>query len=71
MAKRKRYLHPMIRCLWGSAQQATKGVGEKFSADFDQSKVKLFNSEPERNRKTAGITAYHGGSKLKTPTAKT
>jgi TRAP-type transport system periplasmic protein len=29
-------------------QQATKGVGERFSADFDQGKVKLFNAELER-----------------------
>jgi TRAP-type transport system periplasmic protein len=33
-------------------QQATKTVGERFSADFDQGKVKLFNSELERIRKT-------------------
>ena len=32
-------------------QQATKGVAERFSADFDQGKVKLFNSELERIRK--------------------
>ena len=31
-------------------QQATKGVAERFSADFDQGKVKLFNSELERIR---------------------
>jgi tripartite ATP-independent transporter DctP family solute receptor len=29
-------------------QQATKAVAEKFSADFDQAKVKLFNAELER-----------------------
>jgi TRAP-type transport system periplasmic protein len=29
-------------------QQATKAVAERFSADFDQGKVKLFNSELER-----------------------
>jgi tripartite ATP-independent transporter DctP family solute receptor len=33
-------------------QQATKAVAERFSADFDQGKVKLFNSELERIRKT-------------------
>ena len=32
-------------------QQATKPVAERFSADFDQAKVKLFNSELERIRK--------------------
>ena len=32
-------------------QQATKPVTEKFSADFDQGKVKLFNAELERIRK--------------------
>ena len=32
-------------------QQATKAVAERFSADFDQAKVKLFNSELERIRK--------------------
>ena len=32
-------------------QQATKTVGERFSADFDQGKVKLFNSELERIQK--------------------
>jgi tripartite ATP-independent transporter DctP family solute receptor len=32
-------------------QQATKPVWERFSADFDQGKVKLFNSELERIRK--------------------
>jgi len=32
-------------------QQATKPVGERFSADFDQGKVKLFNAELERIRK--------------------
>jgi TRAP-type transport system periplasmic protein len=32
-------------------QQATKVVAERFSADFDQGKVKLFNSELERIRK--------------------
>jgi tripartite ATP-independent transporter DctP family solute receptor len=32
-------------------QQTTKGVAERFSADFDQGKVKLFNSELERIRK--------------------
>jgi tripartite ATP-independent transporter DctP family solute receptor len=32
-------------------QQATKAVAERFSADFDQGKVKLFNSELERIRK--------------------
>ena len=32
-------------------QQATKPVTEKFSADFDQGKVKLFNAELERVRK--------------------
>ena len=32
-------------------QQATKPVAEKFSADFDQGKVKLFNAELERIRK--------------------
>ena len=31
-------------------QQATKAVAERFSADFDQSKVKLFNAELERLR---------------------
>jgi tripartite ATP-independent transporter DctP family solute receptor len=33
-------------------QQVTMPVAEKFSADFDQAKVKLFNSELERIRKT-------------------
>jgi len=33
-------------------QQATKPVTEKFSADFDQGKVKLFNAELDRLRKT-------------------
>jgi TRAP-type transport system periplasmic protein len=33
-------------------QQATKAVAERFSADFDQGKVKLFNSELDRLRKT-------------------
>lgn len=33
-------------------QQATKAVAERFSADFDQGKVKLFNAELERIRKT-------------------
>ena len=33
-------------------QQATKPVTEKFSADFDQGKVKLFNAELERIRKS-------------------
>jgi tripartite ATP-independent transporter DctP family solute receptor len=32
-------------------QQATKPVADKFSADFDQGKVKLFNAELERVRK--------------------
>ena len=32
-------------------QQATKAVAERFSTDFDQGKVKLFNSELERIRK--------------------
>jgi tripartite ATP-independent transporter DctP family solute receptor len=32
-------------------QQATKAVAERFSADFDQGKVNLFNSELERTRK--------------------
>jgi len=32
-------------------QQATKPVTERFSADFDPGKVKLFNSELERIRK--------------------
>jgi tripartite ATP-independent transporter DctP family solute receptor len=32
-------------------QQATKVVAERFSVDFDQGKVKLFNSELERIRK--------------------
>ena len=32
-------------------QQATKAVAERFSADFDQGKVKLFNSELDRVRK--------------------
>jgi TRAP-type transport system periplasmic protein len=32
-------------------QQATKPVTERFSADFDQGKVKLFNAELERIRK--------------------
>ena len=32
-------------------QQATKPVAERFSADFDQGKVKLFNAELERVRK--------------------
>lgn len=32
-------------------QQATKAVAEKFSADFDPAKVKLFNTELERVRK--------------------
>jgi tripartite ATP-independent transporter DctP family solute receptor len=32
-------------------QQATRAVAERFSADFDQGKVKLFNSELERIRK--------------------
>src|SRR6476659_3772096 len=32
-------------------QQATKAVAERFSADFDQGKVKLFNAELERIRK--------------------
>jgi TRAP-type transport system periplasmic protein len=32
-------------------QQATKAVAERFSADFDQGKVKLFNSQLERIRK--------------------
>jgi tripartite ATP-independent transporter DctP family solute receptor len=32
-------------------QQATKPVTEKFAADFDQAKVKLFNAELERIRK--------------------
>jgi hypothetical protein len=32
-------------------QEATKAVAEKFSADFDQAKVKLFNAELERMRK--------------------
>ena len=32
-------------------QQATKTVAERFSAEFDQGKVKLFNSELERIRK--------------------
>jgi tripartite ATP-independent transporter DctP family solute receptor len=32
-------------------QQATKAVAERFSADFDQGKVELFNSELERIRK--------------------
>jgi len=32
-------------------QQATKPVTEKFAADFDQGKVKLFNAELERVRK--------------------
>lgn len=32
-------------------QQATKAVAEKFSADFDLAKVKLFNAELERVRK--------------------
>jgi TRAP-type transport system periplasmic protein len=31
-------------------QHATKAVAERFSADFDQSKVKLFNAELERLR---------------------
>src|SRR6478752_211971 len=31
-------------------QQATKSVAERFSADFDQGKVKLFNAELERLR---------------------
>ena len=31
-------------------QQATKAVAERFSADFDQGKVKLFNAELERLR---------------------
>ena len=30
-------------------QQATKPVAERFSADFDQGKVKLFNAELERH----------------------
>jgi TRAP-type C4-dicarboxylate transport system substrate-binding protein len=29
-------------------QEATKGVIEKFSADYDQAKVKLFNAELAR-----------------------
>jgi len=33
-------------------QEATKAVAEKFAADFDQGKVKLFNAELERLRKT-------------------
>jgi TRAP-type transport system periplasmic protein len=33
-------------------QQATKAVAERFSADYDQAKVKLFNEELERIRKT-------------------
>jgi TRAP-type C4-dicarboxylate transport system substrate-binding protein len=32
-------------------QQATKAVAERFSTDFDQGKVKLFNSELDRIRK--------------------
>ena len=36
---------------YGRMQQATKGVADRFSADFDQGKVKLFNSELERIRK--------------------
>ena len=32
-------------------QQATKPVAERFAADFDQGKVKLFNAELERIRK--------------------
>ncbi len=32
-------------------QEATKGVVEKFSADYDPAKVKLFNAELERIRK--------------------
>jgi hypothetical protein len=32
-------------------QQATKPVAERFSGDFDQGKVKLFNAELERIRK--------------------
>jgi TRAP-type transport system periplasmic protein len=32
-------------------QEATKAVAERFSADFDPAKVKLFNSEVERIRK--------------------
>jgi tripartite ATP-independent transporter DctP family solute receptor len=32
-------------------QETTKAVAERFSADFDQGKVKLFNSELERVRK--------------------
>jgi len=32
-------------------QQATKAVAERFSVDFDQGKVKLFNGELERLRK--------------------
>jgi hypothetical protein len=31
-------------------QAATRGVVEKFSADYDQSKVKLFNAELTRIR---------------------
>jgi tripartite ATP-independent transporter DctP family solute receptor len=33
-------------------QEATKAVAEKFSADFDQAKVKLFNAELARIRST-------------------
>jgi hypothetical protein len=32
-------------------QETTKAVAERFSADFDQGKVKLFNAELERVRK--------------------
>jgi TRAP-type transport system periplasmic protein len=32
-------------------QQVTKAVAERFSADFDQGKVKLFNSELDRIHK--------------------
>jgi hypothetical protein len=31
-------------------QQTTKTVAERFSVDFDQGKVKLFNSELQRIR---------------------
>jgi hypothetical protein len=32
-------------------QQATKAVADRFSGEFDQGKVKLFNAELERIRK--------------------
>ena len=36
---------------YGRMQQVTRAVAERFSVDFDQGKVKLFNSELDRIRK--------------------